>query len=173
VKDFIMKKPRVTLARLLFCLLILTLCGCEGPQLRPLTADATILAFGDSLTYGTGAKRTESYPAILAELTGHRVINAGIPGEVSSNGLTRLPGALAEHQPQILILCHAGNDFLRRKNIQEAESNVRAMIALAREQGVEVVLIGVPQLGLFLDTAPFYEQIAKDFALPFAAFFIS
>lgn len=154
-------------------LLILTLSGCEGQQLHPLTTDATILAFGDSITYGTGAKKDESYPAILAKLTGHTVINAGVPGEVSTSGLTRLPVALAEYQPQLLILCHAGNDFLRRKSIQEAESNVRAMVALAQEQGIEVVLIGVPQLGLFLDTAPFYEQIAKDLKLPFAEDIIS
>lgn len=164
---------RQILLHLLLFSLILTTPGCDRPRLTPLPADATILAFGDSLTYGTGAQRTESYPASLAEITGRTVINAGVPGELSANGLKRLPEALAEHQPQLLILCHGGNDFLRRLGAEETAANIRAMIALARAQGVEVVLVGVPQLGLFIDTAPLYAQLAKDLELPFADDIIS
>ncbi|MDF1580492.1 MAG: arylesterase [Desulfuromonadales bacterium] len=164
---------RQIVLHLLLVLLLLVMTGCDRPRLIPLSADATILAFGDSLTYGTGAQRTESYPASLAEITGRTVINAGVPGEISASGLKRLPEALAEHQPRLLILCHGGNDFLRRLGAEETAANIRAMIALARAQGVEVVLVGVPQLGLFIDTAPLYAQLAKELELPFAEDVIS
>ncbi|MBW6512955.1 MAG: arylesterase [Desulfuromonadaceae bacterium] len=164
---------RQIVLHLLLVLLLALMPGCDRPRLTPLSTDATILAFGDSLTYGTGAQRNESYPASLAEITGRTVINAGVPGEITASGLQRLPEALAEYQPRLLILCHGGNDFLRRLETEETAANIRAMIALARAQGVEVALVGVPQLGLFIDTAPLYAQLAKEFALPFAEDIIS
>src|ERR1700675_2661914 len=107
-------------------------CG-QQSKLAPLPADAVILAFGDSLTDGTGANEDESYPAQLARLTGRRVVREGIPGEVSEAGLARLPAALDEHRPRLLLLCHGGNDFLRRLPKEKAADNARAMIRLARD----------------------------------------
>ena len=57
------------------------------------------VAFGDSLTHGTGAPPGQSYPDILAEQLGHPVINAGIPGEVSAAGRARLPNLLEATRP--------------------------------------------------------------------------
>ena len=145
-----------------------TLLGaCERtPRLDPLGAEAHILAFGDSLTYGTGADPDYSYPAQLARLTGTRVINAGVPGEISAAGLRRLPQLLRQHQPQLLILCHGGNDILRRMPASETVSNLQAMIEMARMENIDVVLIGVPQFGFFLSSADFYIQLAKRNHLP-------
>jgi lysophospholipase L1-like esterase len=142
-------------------------CSATVPGITKLPDDATILAFGDSLTYGTGAKPGQGYPAALERLTGRRVINAGVPGEITQQGLERLPGLLDQHQPQLLILCHGGNDMLRKKGLDAAADNLRQMIRLARERDIPVVLIGVPKPGLFLSTAEFYGQIAAEFQLPF------
>jgi lysophospholipase L1-like esterase len=123
-------------------------CGRSTPALPPLGAAAVVLAFGDSLTFGTGAADGESYPAQLERLIGRKVVAQGVPGEVSAQGLARLPAVLEATQPKLLLLCHGGNDFLRKLPEGEAAANVRAMVQLAREKGIAVVLIGVPKPGI-------------------------
>jgi len=119
--------------------------GCsKAPQLPLLAVDATILAFGDSITYGTGAGDSESYPAILATLTGRKVVNAGVPGEVSATGVQRLPELLERERPALLVLCHGGNDLLCRADHQLIADNLRTMIRMTRDRGIAVLLVAVP-----------------------------
>jgi lysophospholipase L1-like esterase len=131
-----------------------------------LGADATILAFGDSLTAGSGAAEAESYPAVLAGLTGRKVINAGIPGEVSASGLQRLPELLERERPALLILCHGGNDLLRQQEQTALADNLRSMLRLAGEKGVPVLLVAVPSFNLALEPPTLYAELAKEFNLP-------
>ena len=140
-------------------------CG-KPPSLPALAANATILAFGDSLTFGTGAAVNESYPAQLKTLISREVIAAGVPGETSADGLVRLPSALDEHQPKLLILCHGGNDFLQKLGDDKAAANVRAMVKLAKDRGIAVVLIATPKPGLSPTPPDFYQAIAKEFSIP-------
>lgn len=142
-------------------------CGSSTPKLSKLPADAVVLAFGDSLTFGTGAQAETSYPAVLEKLIGRKVWSAGVPGEVSAAGLARLPSALDYYQPRLLILCHGGNDFLRKLGDAQAAENLRAMIRLARERGIDVMLVAVPKPGLFPSPPDFYAEIAKEFRLPY------
>jgi lysophospholipase L1-like esterase len=141
--------------------------GGERAQLERLAPDAVILAFGDSLTYGTGAAEDESYPAQLEKLIGRRVVRAGVPGEVTAQALARLPAALEEHAPRLLLLCIGGNDFLRRLGNPQAEKNVREMVQLAQSRGVAVLLIGTPEPGLAVSPPAFYAGIAEDYRLPY------
>jgi len=142
--------------------------GCtERPKLERLPSDAVVLAFGDSLTFGTGASEDESYPAQLEALIGRRVVRAGVPGEVTAQALARLPAALDEHAPRLLLLCIGGNDFLRRLGNQQAERNVRGMVQLARSRGIAVLLIGTPEPGFTVSPPAFYAGIAKEFRLPY------
>ncbi|PCJ87753.1 MAG: arylesterase [Thiotrichaceae bacterium] len=145
----------------------LSSCSNEVP-LHPLKSNATILAFGDSLTYGTGARRDKAYPAVLERITGLKVINAGIPGEISAAGLTRLPALLKQHQPDLIIICHGGNDILRKMNRETTRDNIQQMINLARHNNSQVVLIGVPEFGLFLKPAALYPALAETNKLPIA-----
>ncbi len=147
-------------------LLLLSACG-QQAKLSPLAPDAVVLAFGDSLTYGTGANEDQSYPAQLARITGRRVVREGVPGEVSATGLARLPAVLDEHQPRLLILCHGGNDFLRRLPKAQAAENLRSMIRLAKDRGIEVLLIGTPEIGFTLTPPEFYAEIANQFGIPY------
>jgi lysophospholipase L1-like esterase len=138
----------------------------KTPQLPLLAADATILAFGDSLTAGTGAGDTESYPAVLALLTGRKVVNAGVPGEVSTDGVLRLPELLERERPALLILCHGGNDLLAHQNHQLIADNLRAMLRIAGEHGVTVLLVAVPSPDLMLKPPTLYEELSREFRIP-------
>jgi acyl-CoA thioesterase-1 len=165
-----MSVSRRSALRIVLVLLLAAASGCgDKIRLSRLADDAVVLAFGDSLTYGTGAGETDSYPAQLEKLIGRRVVRAGVPGEVSAQALARLPGALDEHAPRLLLLCIGGNDFLRRLGNAQAEANVREMVKLARSRGIDVLLIGTPEPGFTVTPPPFYAGIAKQFALPYEA----
>ncbi|HCA27005.1 MAG TPA: arylesterase [Betaproteobacteria bacterium] len=141
-------------------------CG-RTPRLAPLTGRDVVVAFGDSLTYGVGAAAGRSYPAVLARLIGRRVVNAGAPGEVTAEGLKRLPGVLDKIHPAIMILCLGGNDMLRKLGERQTADHLRAMVRLARKRHVAVVLIGVPRPGIFASPPAFYKDIADEFHLPY------
>jgi lysophospholipase L1-like esterase len=140
-------------------------CGYRA-QIRPLAPDAVILAFGDSITAGSGAGQGESYPAVLAGLIGRTVVNAGIPGDTTDGGLARLQSTLDEHRPALVILCLGGNDMLAHADQAGIVANLRAMIGMIKATGADVVLIGVPNPGILLSTAPFYEDLSREFGVP-------
>lgn len=140
----------------------------DKPSLHAIPQDGVILAFGDSLTVGVGASETTSYPTVLAQLSGRRVVSAGVSGEETDQGLQRLPTVLNEVIPNLLILLEGGNDILRGKNLQQTKQNLAAMISLAKSKGIQVVLIGVPAKKLFSDVAPLYEELASEHRLVFA-----
>ena len=155
-----MTLDHLTKIHIYLCLTILVFAnGCSDKEiLAKLPPDAIILAFGDSLTHGNGANPEESFPSVLTRLSGREVVNAGISGEQSESGLKRLPHLLAEHQPNLMILCHGGNDILRRNDLGIMEANVREMIGLAKSKDIPVVLLGVPKPGLILSSADVYRK---------------
>ncbi len=144
------------------------LSGCKRSaviEMPPL--DGVIVAYGDSLTSGSGASAGEDYPSVLEQLSGRRVINAGVPGERSAEGLRRLPEVLADHRPDLVILCHGGNDILADADPEQISANLAKMIAMIREAGSEVVLLGVPAKGLILRSPGFYRDLAGEYGIPY------
>ena len=150
--------------------LCLWLAACGDPRRPPLPRigpDDVVLAFGDSITHGVGAPSdSQSYPEVLGELIGRHVVRDGVPGEVTAQGLERLPESLDEYQPKLLLLCLGGNDMLRDLDPADTEANLREMIELARERGVAVVLIAVPEPRLIGGVAQFYRRVAEDLGIP-------
>ncbi len=159
-------KSRLLFVCLPFCALLLVSCSQDVPKLARLSHDAVILAFGDSLTYGSGVEAEDSYPAVLEALAGREVINAGVPGEVTAEGLRRLPEVLDEYQPDLLILCHGGNDLIRKQGEHQAAGNIRAMVRQAQQRSIPVLMIAVPKPGVFMKPAVFYAEVATEFGLP-------
>jgi acyl-CoA thioesterase-1 len=146
---------------------LFALSGCsDTPALSLLPPNAKIVAFGDSLTFGTGVAASASYPAVLADLSGLNVVRSGVPGEISATGLRRLSIVLAEESPHLVVICHGGNDVLRRLSAKKTEQNLRAMVALVRASGAEVVLVAVPKIGLFPTAWDYYEDIARELDVP-------
>ncbi|MHB8709423.1 MAG: arylesterase [Desulfuromonadales bacterium] len=161
----------VTLAWLL--LTLLTAACDKPPKIAPLPANAVVLAFGDSLTHGNGAPAGAAYPDVLAGLLGRTVINAGVPGEISAAGLNRLTQVLEQYRPDLVILCHGGNDFLQRLDRARTAANLAAMVEQIRATGADVVLVGVPEFGLILNPPGFYGEIAKRFTIPYEGEIVS
>ncbi len=147
-------------------LLSLLACSREPPRLAPLDPGAVIVAFGDSLTRGNGAGPAESYPAVLERLVGRTVVNAGVPGETTAEGLRRLPRVLAEHRPALVILCEGGNDFLRGADRAGVARNLRAMLEAIRASGAQAVLVAVPRPGLMVPVPDLFENLAGDLGIP-------
>lgn len=135
--------------------------------LAPLAADAVVLAFGDSLTYGIGSPEMD-YPRMLEVQIDRRVVNSGDPGETTGHGRDRLPGALAEIQPDLMILCLGLNDFILGVPAATTRDNLAAMIEAAQGQGVQVVLLAVPRLRPGMEPEPMYVELGLRYNVPVA-----
>jgi acyl-CoA hydrolase len=165
-------KRRVLLA--VAPLALLAACGRKSPTARgtPVPPGATVLALGDSITYGTGAPPEAAYPAVLAGLTGWAVVNAGVPGHTSAQALQRLPALLAEHRPALVIVSIGGNDLLRRGDEGALRDNLRRTLAAVREAGAQALLVAVPRPTLAahltgsLDDHPLYADVAAEAGVP-------
>ncbi|BBG65667.1 GDSL lipase family protein [Hydrogenimonas sp.] len=125
-----------------------------------------IVAFGDSLTYGTGARSAgvdNSYPAQLSKMLGLKVINEGVPGEMAETAHSRLTEVLKRYKPSIIILCEGGNDMLRARRPENIKRDLKNMVDAALNSGAEVILLGVPELTAFFHRdAGFYREIADE-----------
>ncbi|NVJ60235.1 MAG: arylesterase [Gammaproteobacteria bacterium] len=151
----------------ILCVLFLTyLVGCERqPELLPLSPDATILAFGDSLTFGTGTQPENSYPSVLEQITGLTVLNSGVPGDTTTDGVSRIKSALSAN-PDLVILCLGGNDFLRKRNKLTMSQNLQQIVDDIRNSGAQVMMIAVPKPAIFLDDSEVLVEFAEQNNIP-------
>jgi len=136
---------------------------------------STVVALGDSLTFGSGATSEAAYPVRLAALTGWKIVNAGVPGNTSAQALERLPNLLAEHAPKAVLLSIGGNDFLRQVPEAHTRAHIAAMLDAIRDAGAQPVLIAVPRPAVMaallrsLDDHPLYQPVAEERRVPLFA----
>ena len=139
----------------------------KDPTIHTLHPQNSILAFGDSLTYGYNAKPDESYPAVLSKLTGLNIINAGIPAETSHEGLRRLAKHLEDPSIKLMILCFGGNDMMQQVSMDVLKNNLKIMIQMAKEKGIDILLVSIPNLTLFgLSPLSLYNEVANEENIP-------
>jgi acyl-CoA thioesterase I len=148
----------------------------QAPDPRPV-----ILAFGDSLTSGHGVELLHSYPSRLQkELDSrgykYRVVNAGISGDTTSGGLSRIDAAIAV-RPAIVILELGGNDGLRGLPIREVRANLEQIIVKCQAAGAKVVLAGMtlPRnygRDYIRDFEAMYSELAKHYKTALIPFFL-
>lgn len=145
-------------------ILICSLISACSPSAKftPLPKGSIILAFGDSLTAGYGTTPENSYPMVLAQLSGHPVVNAGISGETTGQGLARFSNTLDQIQPKLVILMEGANDILQNKNLEQAKQNLNAMIHEAKSRNIQILLVAVPAKSLSLSGANFYPELAAE-----------
>ncbi len=147
----------------------MTGCGSK-PQHDTLPAGSTVVALGDSLTYGYGASTDTAYPAVLADLSKWKVINAGVNGDTSADVLDRVVD-ITKQAPDLVLLGVGGNDVLQRVQPDTTRANITATIDILKSANIDVVLIAEPYLSasaLFgkVSDNPLYEDIAETKDIP-------
>ena len=153
----------------LSAIISVTGCGSE-PQQDTLPAGSTVVALGDSLTYGYGANPKTAYPTVLAELSKWNVVNAGVNGDTSADVLTRV-NEITEQNPDLVLLGVGGNDVLQRISPDTTRANIIATIDTLQSNNIDVVLIAEPYFStsaLFGKASdnPLYEDIAEAEGIP-------
>lgn len=144
---------------------------------------SNILVFGDSLSAGFGLANGESWPDLLQQKLqqqglAFQVQNESISGETSAGGLARLPNALKQHQPAIVILELGANDGLRGQSLKRLQQQLQSMIDLIKQQPSHILLLGIkipPNYGRRYSQS--FEQVFTNLAetnqLPFIPFFLA
>jgi acyl-CoA thioesterase-1 len=173
--------------RVLLCLVVLAAISCGGGEPRPRAESAgsgpsaapeppvrsslpeptspRIVALGDSLTAGLGLPREHAYPAVLQRKVKEaglpfEVINAGVSGDTTADGLRRVNWAL-EGDVRLLILALGANDGLRGLPASQMKANLQSIIHRARQRAIPVLLVG-------MEAPPNYgERYAQSFRLVF------
>lgn len=101
-----------------------------------------IVAFGDSLVAGQGATVGNDFVSLLSDKLGRPIINLGVSGDTTRDGLARLDEVVAL-DPGTVILLLGGNDYLRRIEVGETEANLSSVIEELQSEGAMIVLLGV------------------------------
>jgi acyl-CoA hydrolase len=125
----------------------------RAPKFAAVPSGSVVLAFGDSVTFGTGAASGQDWPTLLAAMTGWRIVNAGVPGDTADAARQRIAPLLEEHRPALVIVELGGNDFIRRRAQKLVKEYLRQILTTIRASGRP-------------DDAPIYAELAKEEKLP-------
>lgn len=140
-----------------------------------------IVALGDSLTAGLGLPSDQAFPRLLQQYVDaaqldFEVVNAGVSGDTSAGGVSRLDWAL-EGDVRILIVALGGNDGLRGLPAAELSRNLATITEVAQSRGIHVILAGMeapPNFGASY-TAEFraaYVDVADRLDVPLIPFLL-
>jgi acyl-CoA thioesterase-1 len=103
----------------------------------------TIICFGDSLTFGTGAVPGMDYPSQLSKMILKPVINAGVPGDTTASALTRLQRDVLSRSPDVVLITLGGNDLKNGVAKDIAFKNLKRIVETIQGQGARVIIGGL------------------------------
>lgn len=142
-----------------------------------------ILVMGDSLSAAYGIDPAQGWVTLLQQRLktqgyDYTVVNASVSGETTSGGLTRLPDALKQHPPAVVILELGANDGLRGQPTQVMHDDLAKMVSAARATGAKVLLVGIllpPNYGgpYTQAFAGVFKDLAKQYHLPLVPFLLA
>ena len=112
----------------------------RGPELA---SNQTIICFGDSLTYGTGASQGMDYPSQLSKLIGKPIVNAGVPGDTTVRALNRLDRDVILKNPGLVLITLGGNDLKNGVSRDTAFSNLKQIVESIQDGGAGVIIGGL------------------------------
>jgi len=140
-----------------------------------------VVILGDSLTAGLGLAPDEAYPALLQERLkndglDYDVINAGVSGDTSAGGLSRLDWAL-DGDVRVLVVALGGNDALRGLSVEQLKQNLSEIVRRAQARGIRVVLAGMeapPNYGreYIVSFHKVYPALAREYHVAFVPFLL-
>jgi len=153
------------------------------PPLQADTKPRSILAIGDSLTFGYGVADKDSWPSLLENklkakgFSNLSVINAGVSGATTASGLRTLKFHLKKTKPSLMIYALGANDGLRGLDVKSTESNIGSVLDLAKEKKIKVLLLGMkapPNYGKTFTSSfeQVFTKLAKEYKVAFLPFFL-
>lgn len=120
-----------------------------------------IIMFGDSLVKGVGSTKGKDVVSLLSARLGESIINMGVSGETSEEGLRRL-NKVIEQKPKVVMVLLGGNDFLKRVSREQTFKNLDTIVDRLQASGSIVILLGV-QSGVLTDSdADEFERVAEE-----------
>ena len=121
-----------------------------------------IIVLGDSITAGFGLQLEQAYPYLLSQKLGLPIVNRGVSGDRTADGLARLSEDILSENPWLVIVGLGGNDFLKKVPKSETEQNLRDIIGLIQAEKAITVILGM-NLGLFSDEyQELYQRVAEE-----------
>lgn len=153
----------------------------RAPVPEPAGEGIRIVFLGDSITEGHGLDPAQAFPDVLGRMLARegiraRIVNAGVGGDTSAGGLSRLDWLLRQN-PDLLVVALGGNDGLRGLSTDMTEANLLAIVRQAADRGVRVLLLGVlmpPNYGPQYTEAfaRIYPRVAAQTGAPLVPFFL-
>jgi len=129
--------------------------------------EGSVVAFGDSLVDGVGSTRDNDFVSILSKMIGEEIVNLGVSGNTTAQGLLRIDEVL-EKQPRLVLVLLGGNDVIRRISKDETFQNLSEIVTKIQDEGAAVLVLGI-RGGILSDT---YNDDFKAFSRKHATAYV-
>lgn len=138
------QRGNIFLPIILFLVLFILSAGCAKRDIKNMDSKGSnIICFGDSITFGYGVEKGEDYPSFLGKIVNIPVINAGVDGDSSTEGLKRLDSDVLNKKPLLVIIEFGGNDFLLKIPIDVTLKNMEEMVESIQAAGAMAALVDI------------------------------